>query len=67
MGVSNVSDDDLIGQIVNAIVACTEPKTCSSNLLKRYLLEYHEDFNIAKRPDLYKRSLERGIKKNLIK
>ena len=60
------SDDDLTGQVTNALVACTEPKQCSATLLKSYVQEYHPEFKIAEKPHLFKKALERGIQRKLI-
>ena len=64
---SHFSDDDLVGQVTNALIACTEPKQCSATLLKSYLIEYHPEFDIQNKPYLFKKALERALKKNIIR
>lgn len=60
------TDDDLTGQVMNAIVACTEPKQSSALLLKKYVQDYHPNFRVAERPHLFKKALQRAVAKNLI-
>jgi linker histone H1 and H5 family len=60
------ADDDFTGQIMNAIVACTEPKVSSARLLKQYITDYHPEFKVAERPKVFKNALERALTKNLI-
>lgn len=60
-------DETLLGQILVAIVACTEPKQCSFGLIKRYVTEYHPEFKVVERPTKLKQAVERGIKKNIIR
>jgi len=60
------ADDDLVGQISNAIVACAEPKVSSSFLLKQYIIQYHPEFKIAEKPLNFKKALQRAIVKKLI-
>ena len=57
-----VLDNDSYGKVVNALTACTEPKQCSANLLKKYVTEYHPDFKVAEKPFLFKRALEAAVK-----
>lgn len=61
-----LADDDLTGQVMNAIVACTEPKQSSALLLKKYVQDYHPNFRVAERPHLFKKALQRAVAKNLI-
>jgi hypothetical protein len=60
------ADDDYIGQIMNAIVACTEPKVSSARLLKQYISDYHPEFKVSEKPKLFKNALQRALDKNLI-
>ena len=63
-----VTDDDLIGMVVNAIMAGTEPKMCSANLLKKYVMEwFSEKFKLVDRPHLFKKALERAVANNEIR
>ncbi|XP_014773825.1 heterochromatin protein 1-binding protein 3 [Octopus bimaculoides] len=50
-----------------AIVATHEPKQASALLIKRYVQEFHQDFNIETRPHLFKNAISRAVKKNIIK
>lgn len=50
-----------------AIVATHEPKQASALLIKRYVQEFHQDFNIEARPHLFKNAISRGIKKNIVR
>lgn len=61
-----LADDDLTGKVMNAIVACTEPKQSSALLLKKYVQDYHPNFRVAERPHLFKMSLQRAVNKNMI-
>lgn len=60
------ADDDFIGQIMNAIVACTEPKVSSARLLKQYVTDYHPEFRVTEKPKLFKKALQRALDKKLI-
>ncbi|XP_046352492.1 uncharacterized protein LOC124132564 [Haliotis rufescens] len=60
------STDNVEDMICSAIIACNEPKQASSNLLKKYVMEFHPDFNIQTRPHLFKMALERALKKQMI-
>ncbi|XP_067673713.1 heterochromatin protein 1-binding protein 3-like [Haliotis asinina] len=60
------STDNVEDMICSAIIACNEPKQASSNLLKKYVMEFHPDFNIQSRPHLFKMALERALKKQMI-
>lgn len=61
------ADDDMVGMVTNALTACTEPKSCSATLLKKYLVEYHPNFNISERPNVFKKAIQRAIDKNIIR
>lgn len=61
------SDDDLFGMVINAIMACTEPKQCSALLLKKYMLDYYPEFKVADRPNLFKKALDRGTSKEIVR
>ena len=50
----------MIGKVVNAIMACTEPKQCSAGLLKNYVVEFHPDFKVAERPKSFRSAVERA-------
>lgn len=54
-------------KICQAIVAGHEPKQCSAQLIKQYVMDYHPEFNIDKKPHLFKKSLERAVSKNKIR
>lgn len=60
-------DDDLTGQVVNAILACTEPKLSSSGVLKKYILDFHPEFHVAERPILFKKAIERSISRGYLR
>ncbi|XP_046579064.1 eukaryotic translation initiation factor 5B-like [Haliotis rubra] len=60
------STDNVEDMICSAIIACNEPKQASSNLLKKYVMEFHPDFNIQSRPHRFKMALERALKKQKI-
>lgn len=60
-------DDDLIGQVMNALVACTDPKVCSSQVLKQYIVEYHPEMKVAERPFLFKKAMQRCIADGTVK
>lgn len=55
---------DMISQ---AIIATHEPKTASAAMIKKYILQYHENFKIDERPFLFKKALERACSKNIIR
>ena len=55
-------DDDIVGQISNALMAISEPKQCSGRLLKNYVTAYHNQFNL----DKFKKAVENGVKKSII-
>jgi hypothetical protein len=61
-----VLDDNLTGQVMNAIVACTEPKLSSEPLLKKYVMEYHPNFKVAEQPLAFEKALQRAIEKDII-
>ena len=54
------SDDDMIGKVVNAIMACTEPKQCSAGLLKNYVVEFHSEFGVTQKSSRFKKAIERA-------
>ena len=60
-------DDDLIGKIVNAITASVQPKECSVNALKSYVVEFYPQFQVKDRPFLLRKALERAVQKDLIR
>ncbi|CAL1539143.1 unnamed protein product [Lymnaea stagnalis] len=53
-------------RICAAIIACHEPKAASANQIKKYISQYHPDFKVDERPDLFKKALQRAISKNII-
>ncbi|XP_013394716.1 heterochromatin protein 1-binding protein 3 [Lingula anatina] len=61
------NEDNLPTLICNAIVACNEPKQCSSKLLKQYIMDYHPDFKVDARPQLFKRAVERALNKGTLR
>ncbi|CAD5117486.1 DgyrCDS6254 [Dimorphilus gyrociliatus] len=61
------NDNDLMGKIINAILACNEPKECSVRCLKQYVDEFHPNFNITKNSLILKRALKNAEEKGLIK
>ena len=60
-------DDNMNSKIANSIIACNEPKKASALLIKKYVIEYHPDFKVADKPNLFKRALERAINKNQLR
>ena len=62
------ADEDMTGMVINAIMACTEPKMCSANLLKKYVVEwYSEKFKVADRPHLFRKAIDRAVANQEIK
>lgn len=53
-------------RICAAIIACHEPKAASANQIKKYISQYHPDFKVDERPDLFKKALQRAVSKNII-
>lgn len=53
-------DDDMIGKVVNAIMACSEPKQCSAALLKNYVVEFHPTFKVGDHPNKFKKAIDRA-------
>ncbi|KAK6187973.1 hypothetical protein SNE40_005887 [Patella caerulea] len=58
------SMDDII---CAAIIATTEPKLASAIVIKKYILEYHPNFDIENRPKLFTSALERACHKNILR
>lgn len=58
---------DIEDMISQAIMATHEPKTASGKMIKKYILQYHENFMIDKRPHLFKKALEKACSKNIIR
>jgi len=54
------ADDDLIGMVMNAMVACNDPKVCSAKVIREYITEYHPDLKVAERPYVFKQALLRA-------
>lgn len=52
--------------VSSAIIACSEPKIASFQLLKSYIKEYHSEFGIDTRPSLLKNAIARALKKEMI-
>ncbi|XP_062586947.1 heterochromatin protein 1-binding protein 3-like [Saccostrea cucullata] len=59
--------NDIEDMISQAIIASHEPKTASGLMIKKYILQYHQNFKIDERPHLFKKALERAISKNIIR
>lgn len=53
--------------ISQAIMATHEPKTASGQMIKKYILQYHENFMIDKQPYRFKKALEKACSKNIIR
>ena len=65
--IQNISDDDLIGKVVNAIMASAQPKECSVRSLKNYVTEFYSDFKVLDRPFLFKHAIERAERNEMIR
>lgn len=61
-----ITAESLTDMVCSAIIACTEPKVASFQLLKSYIKEHHSEFNIEAKPFLLKKAITRGIKNNII-
>lgn len=59
--------NDIEDMISQAIMATHEPKTASGQMIKKYILQYHENFMIDKRPHRFKKALEKACSKNIIR
>ena len=55
-----IADDNVLGMVINAVVALTEPKQCATRSIETYILDYHEEFRIADRKYLLKRAIEKA-------
>ncbi|PVD38555.1 hypothetical protein C0Q70_01171 [Pomacea canaliculata] len=58
--------ESLMDMVSSAIIACSEPKIASFQLLKSYIKEYHSEFGIDTRPSLLKNAIARALKKEMI-
>ena len=56
----------MTGMVINAVVACSEPKMCSVHKIKEYITDYHPDFKVAEKPFMYKSAIARAEKNGLI-
>ena len=60
-------DDDLIGKVVNAIMASVQPKQCSVNLLRTYVTDFYPQFEVKDKPFKMKRAIETAVRKDMIR
>ena len=63
----SLSADSLEDMIIGAIISSNEPKTASVGLIKKYLTNYHEEFNVANRPQYLRKALEKAESQGLIR
>ncbi len=59
------SDDDTVGKIVNAMVACTDPKTCSARLIRQYVMDFHP--HLRAETGHFKRSLLTAVEQGTLR
>ncbi|KAK3092125.1 hypothetical protein FSP39_025397 [Pinctada imbricata] len=59
--------EDINDMVTQAIMATHSPKIASALYMKKYITQYHPDFQIESRPNLFKSALERAIRKGMIR
>ncbi|XP_056018207.1 heterochromatin protein 1-binding protein 3-like [Ostrea edulis] len=59
--------DDLEDMISQAVIATHEPKIASALMIKKYILQYHENFSVDSRPHLFRKALERACSRGIIR
>lgn len=53
--------ESMTDMVCSAIIACSEPKVASYLMIRKYISEYHPDFNIDAKPHKLKKAIERAI------